>query len=596
MIRRAKWNALFGATATAGDSRRPGRLGIFGRTRSRVTRGASPMLLVVLACLVWGVAATALAAGAPPPPLENEVETEYARAPVMFDGESLFHVRGVMAYPAEKRAQVIAGRIQAVAADRSVPVDSLRIVQTEHGSDILAGDRFLMTVTETDTKREGVTHQFMAQAVQRRIADAITVYRSERTPHALLVKTAYALGATLIAGLLLLGVRRVFRWLDGLADRRFRARIEGLEAQSYRLVQAKQISAAVRGLSVSLRVLSCVAIAYVYLQVVLELYPWSRPLSRRLSAIFLGPLGSMASAVLDAVPNLIFIAILALVTRYLLKLVRLFFDGIAGGTIALAKFDRDWAWPTYRIVRFAVVAFAVVVAYPYIPGSTSPAFQGVSIFIGVIFSLGSSSFISNLIAGYSMTYRRAFRVGDRIQVGDVTGDVTESGLMVTRLRTIKNEEVVVPNSTILSSHIVNYSTLAQKGGLILHTTVGIGYETPWRQVEAMLLMAAERTPGLLKDPPPFVLQKALGDFCVTYEINVHCDNAQVMAHLYTDLHRNILDVFNEYNVQIMTPAYERDPEQPKVVPKEQWFATPATPPDSPPTGGIRDGGPAGAPA
>jgi len=365
-----------------------------------------------------------------------------------------------------------------------------------------------MTVTETDTNERGHPPIHGAgRAAAHRGRDHGLSDRADA--HALLVKTAYALGATLIAGLLLLGVRRVFRWLDGLADRRFRARIEGLEAQSYRLVQAKQISAAVRGLSVSLRVLSCLAIAYVYLQVVLELYPWSRPLSRRLSAIFLGPLASMASAVLDAVPNLIFIAILVLLTRYLLKLVRLFFDGVAGGTIALAKFDRDWAWPTYRIVRFAAVAFAVVVAYPYIPGSTSPAFQGVSIFIGVIFSLGSSSFISNLIAGYSMTYRRAFRVGDRIQVGDVTGDVTESGLMVTRLRTTKNEEVVVPNSTILSSHIVNYSTLAQKGGLILHTTVGIGYETPWRQVEAMLLVAAERTPGLLKDPPPFVLQKAL---------------------------------------------------------------------------------------
>jgi small-conductance mechanosensitive channel len=498
----------------------------------------------------------------------------------MFDGESLFQVRGVMAYPAEKRAQVIAGRIEAVAADRSVPVDSLRIVQTEHGLDILAGNRFLMTVTETDTKREGVTHQFMARAVQRRIADAITVYRSERTPHALLLKTAYALGATLVAGLLWLGVRRVFRWLDGLADRRFKARIEGLEAQSYRLVQAKQISAAVRGLFVSLRVLSYVAIGYVYLQVVLELFPWSRPLSRRLGTLLLGPLGSMVSAALDAVPNLIFIALLVLVTRYLLKLVRLFFAGIASGNITLANFDREWAAPTYRIVRFFALAFAAVVAYPYIPGSTSPAFQGVSIFIGVIFSLGSSSFIANLIAGYSMTYRRAFRVGDRIQVGDVTGDVTEIGLMVTRVRTVKNEEIVVPNSNILNSHIVNYSAFAQKGGLILHTTVGIGYETPWRQVEAMLLLAADRTPGLLKDPPPFVLQKALGDFCVTYEINAYADDAQAMARLYAELHRNILDVFNEYNVQIMTPAYEGDPEQPKVVPKEQWFMTPAKAPEA----------------
>lgn len=546
-------------------------------------RGVAWRTLMVLLLLAGTAAAPgppARAAGAPPPPLENEVETEYARAPVMFEGESLFHVRGVMAYPAEKRAQVIAGRIQAVAADRSVPVNSLRIVQTEHGSDILAGDRFLMTVTETDTRRDGVTHYFMAQAVQRRIADAITAYRSERTPHALLVKTAYALGVSLIAGLLLLGIRRAFRWLDGLVERRFRARIEGLEAQSFRLVQAKQILAGVRGLFVSLRVLSYAAIGYVYLQVVLEWYPWSRPLARRLSSLVLGPLGSMAAAVLDAVPNLVFIALLALVTRYVLKLVRLLFAGIAGGTISLANFDREWAWPTYRIVRFVAVAFAVVVAYPYIPGSTSPAFQGVSIFIGVIFSLGSSSFVSNLIAGYSMTYRRAFHAGDRIQVGDVAGDVTECGLMVTRVRTVKNEEVVVPNSTILNSHIVNYSAFAAKGGLILHTTVGIGYETPWRQVEAMLLLAATRTPGLLREPPPFVLQKALGDFCVTYEINAHTNEPQAMAQLYADLHRNILDVFNEYHVQIMTPAYEGDPDRPKVVPKAQWFLSPAQPPDA----------------
>jgi small-conductance mechanosensitive channel len=147
--------------------------------------------------------------------------------------------------------------------------------------------------------------------------------------------------------------------------------------------------------------------------------------------------------------------------------------------------------------------------------------------------------------------------------------------MVTRIRTIKNEEVVVPNSTILSHHIVNYSALAKQEGLILHTTVGIGYETPWRQVEAMLILAAERTPGLRKEPSPFVLQKTLGDFCVTYELNAHCDDAQAMARRYTDLHRNILDVFNEYGVQIMTPAYEGDPPQPKLVPKAQWFAAPA---------------------
>jgi small-conductance mechanosensitive channel len=536
--------------------------------------------LLVSAWLLGVSTAQSLAASGQTAPsaAEVEAEAEYARASVMLDGEVLFFVRGVQAYPAEKRAQVIGGRIKAIAADPSVAVGALRLAETERGTDILAGDRFVMTVTNDDAGRGGVSHQFMAQAMQRRIAEAVTAYRSERTPRTLLVKTGVAVGATLAAWLLLLGVRRAFRRIHVLVEGRTRSAVEGLEAHSFRLVQAKQVSAALRGFVVSLRVLAIAVIGYGYLQVVLELYPWSRSLSRQLSAIFLDPLANMGASFLNELPNLAFLAILTLVTRYLLRFVKLFFAGVEKGTIVFANFDQDWAWPTYRIIRFLVIAFAVVVAYPYIPGSRSAAFQGVSIFIGVIFSLGSSSLIANLIAGYSMTYRRTFRVGDRIQVGDVTGDVTESGLMVTRIRTIKNEEVVVPNSTILSNHIVNYNTLAKQAGLILHTTVGIGYETPWRQVEAMLIMAAERTPGLRKAPPPFVLQKNLGDFCVTYEINAHCDDPQAMARLYTDLHRNILDLFNEYGVQIMTPAYEGDPQQPKLVPKEQWFAAPASSP------------------
>jgi small-conductance mechanosensitive channel len=197
----------------------------------------------------------------------------------------------------------------------------------------------------------------------------------------------------------------------------------------------------------------------------------------------------------------------------------------------------------------------------------------------VIFSLGSSSVISNVIAGYTMTYRRAFRVGDRIQVGDLAGFVIDSSLLVTRLRSFKNEEVVIPNSEILNGSVINYSAMARGAGVILHTTVGIGYETPWRQVEAMLLMAADRTPALEKEPKPYVLQKALGDFSVTYEINGYCRDPGILGRVYTDLHRNILDVFNEYAVQIMTPAYEGDPESPKLVPREHWFMEPApTPP------------------
>jgi small-conductance mechanosensitive channel len=528
------------------------------------------------------------AAGAPP--ADIEAEAEYARVAVTLDGEVLFTVRGLQAYPAERRAKAIEGRLRSVAADRSVPVASLRVVEKPYGADILAGERFLLSVIEADGAHEGVQPQYLAQAIRQRLAEAIAAYRAERTAGAVLLKIAAALGATLVAGLLLWGVRRGFRWALGAVERRAQERIAGLEARSFQLIQARQLTAALRGMVWALRLLAGAAVVYGYLHLVLGLFPWSRPLARRLAVLVVDPIANMGVAMLDAVPNLIFIAILIAVVRYGLKPLRLFFAGLQSGTIALAGFDPDWAGPTYRILRFLAIAFAVVVAYPYIPGSDSRAFQGVSIFIGIMFSLGSSSFIANLIAGYSLTYRRTFRLGDRIRIGEVMGDVAEIGLMVTRLRTTKNEEVVVPNSTVLSSNVVNYSTHAKRRGLILHTTVGIGYETPWRQVEAMLKLAAGRTPGLLADPAPFVHQKALGDFCVTYELNAYCDTPQAMGPLYAELHRNILDVFNEYGVQIMTPAYEGDPEQPKVVPKEQWFLAPARPPEPGPTAGLTGGG------
>jgi small-conductance mechanosensitive channel len=249
---------------------------------------------------------------------------------------------------------------------------------------------------------------------------------------------------------------------------------------------------------------------------------------------------------------------------------------VGRGRVTLQNFDPEWSEPTYKIARILIVAFGLIVAYPYIPGSGSAAFQGVSLFIGVVFSLGSSSAIANIVAGYMMTYRRAFKVGDRIRVGDAFGEVIEARLQVTHLRTPKNVELVLPNSQLLGEQVQNYSSLARTTGLILHTEVGIGYETPWRQVEGMLTMAADRTPGLAREPRPFVLEKKLGDFAITYELNVYTTNVSSMAHLYADLHRHILDVFNEYGVQIMTPAYEGDPEVPTVVDRKNWHTAPAS--------------------
>src|SRR6185312_440902 len=211
-------------------------------------------------------------------------------------------------------------------------------------------------------------------------------------------------------------------------------------------------------------------------------------------------------------------------------------------------------------------------------GSRSDAFKAISIFFGLLMSLGAASAVANSLAGYMLIYRRAFRVGDRIRVGEHLGDVVEMRQQVTHLRTTKNEIVTVPSVSMLSSEVVNYSALARTEGLVLHTTVGIGYDTPWRQVEAMLLEAASRTTGLKADPKPFVQVKSLDSFCITYEINAPIEVAQAMNPTYSALHRNILDVFNEYGVAIMTPSYESDPEEPKVVAREKWYEAPAMPP------------------
>jgi small-conductance mechanosensitive channel len=308
---------------------------------------------------------------------------------------------------------------------------------------------------------------------------------------------------------------------------------------------------------------ACVAVALGY---VLSSWPSTRGLSRGVAGLALEPLRTIGVGVVANIPRLAFLAVLFLLVRVALRLLRLFFAAVERGTVTLSGFDAEWSQPTYNIVRVAVVAFGVIVAYPYIPGSQSEAFKGVSLFIGIVFSLGSSSAISNIIAGYTMTYRRAFKVGDRVKIGDSIGDVITTRLQVTHLRSVKNEEIVIPNSQILNGEVLNYSSLARDRGLLLHTEVGIGYDTPWRHVQAMLLEAAGRTPGLGSRPAPFVLVKRLGDFAVVYELNVPCGEVQAMNILYTALHQQVLDVFNEHGVQIMTPAYEGDPPEPKIVP------------------------------
>jgi small-conductance mechanosensitive channel len=528
---------------------------------------------LVAAALLWPLTITAQTPVPPAPPADTQVAQ--AAAPVIIDGNELFRLRGVSAFPAEQRARGVAERIEAFARDETLAPNAVKTVESADRTELVAGPHKLITVVEPDALVEGVPRSVLAGVYRTRIEQAVTSYRSERTRPALLRSSEYALGAAVALAVALVMLRLGFRRLQVLLEKRFKARVRDLHIQSFRFLQAEQLWSGLQALLRLAYWLLVLGAVFVFLEFVLGLYPWTRGFGRSLAEIVLEPLTVMGRGVVAALPGIVFLLILFAITRYILKIIRLFFNAVAQGTVKLASFEADWAWPTYRLIRLLVIALAVVVGYPYIPGSSSDAFKGISLFLGVIFSLGSTSIMANILAGYTMTYRRAFHVGDRVKIGTYVGDVMEVRLMVTRLRTLKNEEVVIPNSLILNGEVMNYSQSARDQGVLLHTTVGIGYETPWRQVEAMLLAAAERTPGLLREPPPFVLQQSLGDFCITYELNVHCDDPHRMAQLYTKLHQNILDVFNEYGVQIMTPAYEADPAQPKVVPKEQWHLPPA---------------------
>ncbi len=524
------------------------------------------------------MAATAVPAWAqtlPPGASVAAGDDDVPTAPVTLDGVVLFRVRGTSSFPAPDRAKMIRDRIVDAAADRSISPDSVHVADAGGVTRIVAGDRPLVGLVDADAQLEGIGRPELAKIHSLRVQQAILNYRAARSTAAL-TSAAWRTGVASVVLLAAVALLLTFwRRLDRMLRRRLEARIHTIGIQSFEVMRAEQIHSAVESAFFLLRVAVALTGLLIYFGYVLALWPATREFSQNSTGLALAPLRVIGNGIMANIPSLVFLAVLYVVVRITLRLVRLFFQAIEQGSVAFAGFDSEWAQPTYKLVRIAIVAFALIVAYPYIPGSKSEAFKGVSLFIGIVFSLGSSSAISNIIAGYMMTYRRAFKVGDRVKIGDSIGEVIAIRLQVTHLRSLKNEEIVIPNSQILGGEVLNYSSLSRERGLILHTEVGIGYETPWRQVENMLLTAAARTPGLGTRPEPFVLVKKLGDFAIVYELNVPCGEVATLPKQYTALHHQVLDVFNEHGVQIMTPAYEGDPPEPKIVPPEHWEALPA---------------------
>ncbi len=504
-------------------------------------------------------------AAAQPAADSNMAATLPDGAPVMLDGIELFRVRGVSAYPAARRAAEVEQALRSVARDASIDPESGRVVPADGRLQIIFGNRRVIDLYPADAALEQADLAVLADVFLKRSIEAVTRWRDDRSRQSLMRSTLWllgiALGAAVLVALLSLMLGRLHRFVE----RRVRQQLEELERSSRRVFDATQAWAFMGGLVQFFRWLSIIVVVLVAADVALSLYPWTRPFARDVFDIVLDPIRTMGFGFLRALPDLAFLAILFVLVRYLLRVVRAWFRRVASGRIRLDNFDQDLAMPTYGIIRVAAIVFGLVVAYPYIPGSSSEAFKAVTVFLGLIFSIGSTSFIANIIAGYSLIYRRAFNEGEVVRIGEIMGTVIDRRMLVTSIRTPKNELVNIPNATISTSNVVNYSGQAAEGRLVLHTEVGIGYDTPWREVHGLLLDAARRTEGLLSTPAPFVLQKSLGDFAVTYELNVYCANADGMPRLYSDLHANVQDAFNERGVQIMSPHYMADPPEPKIV-------------------------------
>jgi len=513
-----------------------------------------------------------------PSPSTEPSPAETPTAPVLLDRRTLFKVRGTSSNPAAERAAAISGRIADLAGDPDINLAGLTVVPGQFGLEIRTGNKLLMVLVPADAALEGVRPEVLAESHRQRIEREVTRYRSDREPGELLRDLAASAAASGILVALLLLSHFLFNKAQVALANKVKARIESMPQGTLQFIQRKQLQDALTATLRGVYRLLLVVLLYLWLEFVLGQFPWTRWISDDLLTFVTDPLVRIGTSIVDYLPSLLFLIVLGLITRYGLRLIKLYFAAVERGRATLPNFDTAWSLPTYKLIRILVIGIALVMAYPYLPGSGSEALRGISVFAGLLLSLGASAAVGNVIAGYFNIFGRVFRVGDVIQVGDVTGAVTQIRLLTTRVRTIKNEEVTIPNSMIVSSHLVNYSALAETQGLILHTEVGIGYEVPWRQVHAMLEEAARRTPSVSTEPAPFILQRLLGDFAVVYQLNVYTSTAQGMAGTYSLLHQHILDVFNEHGVQIMTPAYRADPPEAKIVPQNKWYDPPAKPP------------------
>lgn len=519
-------------------------------TRALVSAGAIALL------------ATASSALEPPPapgqptadaPRESVPD---AGVPVKLDGQEVFRLYG--GYVGTMSVQERRARAEAIllrlADDPFYSESMLTLRSADEGAWIDYRGEPVALVDRTSPHLRGRSPEFRAAEIIDAVEQAIGHYRERREPAEWTRSILLLLGATLA---LALAIRLVL-----VAQRRLSAHLEDrgrsgrvLGGDVIRLGDSVRFAAfEVRVLRL-VRVVVVVVLVLVYLQVAFAIVPLTRGYALRVIQYLLDPLRVIWQSLLANVGNLFFVAVMVVVARLTLRLLRMLFGEVSRGSLSLPGVTQERALPLYKIMRIAVVAITAVVVYPYIPGSNSAAFEGISLFAGALFTLGASSTAGNFIGGIVLVFSGAFRVGDRVRIGDVTGDVEESTLVLTRVRTPKNELVTLANSTVLAQSFVNYSALARRQGVIVHTRVALGYNVPWRTIHELLLRAAQRTDGIVEQPAPFVLQTSLDDFHVSYEINAYTRQANAMRHILSELHQNIQDAFGQAGVEILSPTY-----------------------------------------
>ena len=476
--------------------------------------------------------------------------------PVVVEGDTLYYLfakRG--GHTPQQRAEMNAAAITELGKRFNLQPDSVYTESSDIVTDLMYGNKVLASFIDQDGLWEGCSRDQLAAAKRKVIVDKLKVMKDEHSLWQLGKRILYFILVIIGQYLLFKLTTWLFNKLKVRIQRLKDTKLKPISIQEYELLDTqKQVNLLVF-LANLLRYAVMLLQLILTVPLLFSIFPQTKDLAYKLFSYIWDPIKSIFLGIVEYVPNLFTIFVIWLAVKYLVRVGHYLASEIQSERLKIGGFYADWAMPTFHIVRFLLYAFMIAMIYPYLPGSKSGVFQGISVFVGLIVSLGSSTVIGNIIAGLVITYMRPFKLGDRIKLNDTTGNVIEKTPLVTRIRTPKNEVVTIPNSFIMSSHTVNFSQSARDYGLIIHSEVSVGYDIPWRKTHQLLVEAALNTPGVVDDPRPFVLETSLQDYYPVYQVNAYIKDANQLAQVYSDLHQNIQDRFNEEGIEIMSPHY-----------------------------------------